>query len=72
MRLVGWMARRRGLKRGTPSARRPAVYAELAQLNQSLNVLTGGHLIVEYEKRMETTEAVAELSGKLVLATART
>ena len=72
MRLVGWLARRRGLKRGTPSARRPAVYAELAQLNQSLNVLTGGHLIIEYEKRMETTEAVAELSGKLVLATART
>ncbi|MBC8084370.1 MAG: class I SAM-dependent methyltransferase [Hymenobacter sp.] len=72
LRLTGWLARRRGLKRGAPSAQRPAVYAELAQLNQSLNVLTGGHLIIEYEKRLETPEAVAELSGKLTLETART
>lgn len=72
MRLAGWSARRRGLRKGTPSARRPEVYDELAQLNQSLNVLTGGHLIVEYEKRQETSEAVAELTGKLNLATART
>ncbi|WP_426058854.1 class I SAM-dependent methyltransferase [Hymenobacter sp. B1770] len=72
MRVAGWLARRRGLKRGAPSARRPEVYTELAQLNQSLNVLTGGHLIVEYQKRMETPEAVAELTGKLVLETAQT
>jgi SAM-dependent methyltransferase len=72
MRLAGWVARRRGLRRGIPSPRRAEVYAELAQLNQSLTVLTGGHLIVEYEKRLETTEAVAELTGKLVLDTART
>ena len=70
--LMGWLARRRGLKRGQPSVRRPEIYAELAQLNQSLNVLTGGHLIVEYEKRQEATEAVAELTGKLVLNTAKT
>ena len=72
MRLMGWTARRRGLRKGTPSARRPEVYAELAQLNQSLNVLTGGHLIVEYEKRQETSEAVAALTGKLSLETSRT
>jgi SAM-dependent methyltransferase len=72
MRLFGWMARRRGLKRGQPSPRRPEAYAELAQLNQSLNVLTGGHLIVEYQKRLETPEAVAELTGKLNLETAKT
>jgi len=72
MRLFGWQARRRGLRRGQPSPRRPEVYAELAQLNQNLTVLTGGHLIVEYEKRSETAEAVAELTGKLVLDTART
>ncbi|TGE29347.1 class I SAM-dependent methyltransferase [Hymenobacter metallicola] len=72
MRLMGWLARRRGLRRGTPSAKRPEIYAELAQLNQSLNVLVGGHLIVEYEKRAETSQAVAELTGKLALDTART
>jgi 2-polyprenyl-3-methyl-5-hydroxy-6-metoxy-1,4-benzoquinol methylase len=72
MRLAGWVARRRGLRRGKPSALRPEAYAELAQLNQSLNVLTGGHLIVEYEKRQETIAAVAELSGKLALNTDRT
>ena len=72
MRLLGWAARRRGLRRGTPSARRPEVYAELAQLNRSLTVLTGGHLMVEYEKRLETPEAVAELTGKLNLKTAKT
>ncbi|MDU0370047.1 class I SAM-dependent methyltransferase [Hymenobacter endophyticus] len=72
MLLAGWRARQRGLRKGTPSARRPAAYAELAQLNQSLTVLTGGHLLVEYEKRMETMEAVVELTGKLVLETART
>ncbi len=72
MRLMGWMARRRGLRRGQPSARRPEIYAELDQLNGSLNVLTGGHLIVEYEKRQLATEAVAELTGKLSLDTART
>lgn len=72
MRLAGWVARRRGLRRGQPSARRPEAYAELAQLNQSLSVLTGGHLIVEYEKRQEAPEAVAELTGKLALDTART
>ncbi|WP_426492066.1 class I SAM-dependent methyltransferase [Hymenobacter sp. 102] len=72
MRLAGWRARQRGLRKGTPSARRPEAYAELAQLNHSLTVLTGGHLIVEYEKRLETTEAVRELTGKLALDTART
>ena len=72
MRLLGWAARRRGLRRGAPSARRPEVYAELAQLNRSLTVLTGGHLMVEYEKRLETPEAVAELTGKLNLKTAKT
>ena len=72
MRLAGWWARRRGLRRSAPSERRPEVYAELAQLNKSLNVLTGGHLIVEYEKRLETTAAVAQLTGKLNLQTART
>ena len=72
MRLLGWQARRRGLRRGQPSLRRTEVYAELAQLNQNLTVLIGGHLIVEYEKRLEPTEAVAELTGKLVLDTART
>lgn len=72
LRLAGWLARRRGLKRGQPSARRPEVYAELAQLNRSLTVLTGGHLIVEYQKRLETSAAVAELTGKLTLETART
>lgn len=72
MRLLGGVARRRGLRRGVPSPRRPEVYAELARLNGSLNVLTGGHLIVEYEKRAETSEAVAELTGKLNLATDRT
>ncbi|HEX8424688.1 methyltransferase domain-containing protein [Hymenobacter sp.] len=72
MRLMGWLARRRGLKRGQPSPRRVEAYAELAQLNQSLSVLTSGHLIVEYEKRAETEEAVAELTGKLNLDTART
>ena len=40
--------------------------------NKSLAVLTGGHLIVEYENRLETGEAVAELTGKLNLETART
>ncbi|MFD2787421.1 class I SAM-dependent methyltransferase [Hymenobacter rubripertinctus] len=72
MRLAGGLARRRGLKKGTPSARRPATYAELAQLNQSLTVLTGGHLIVEYEKQLETSDAVQLLTGKLALETART
>lgn len=72
LRLAGWWARRRGLRRGQPSPRRAAAYAELAQLNQSLNVLTGGHLIVEYEKRAETGDAVAALTGKLTLETART
>ena len=74
MRLMGWLARRRGLRRGSPAsaARRPEVYAELAQLNRSLTVLTGGHLMVEYEKRQETPAAVAALTGKLVLATAQT
>ena len=69
---MGWLARRRGLKRGQPSAQRPEIYAELAQLNQSLNVLTGGHLIVEYEKRQEAPEVVAGLTGKLTLNTAKT
>lgn len=72
MRLAGWLARRRGLKRGKPSAERPVIYAELAELNHSLNVLTGGHLIVEYEKQVETTAAVARLAGKLTLETAQT
>jgi 2-polyprenyl-3-methyl-5-hydroxy-6-metoxy-1,4-benzoquinol methylase len=72
MLLAGWMARRRGLRKGEPSSRRQEAYAELAQLNQSLNVLTGGHLIVEYKKEQETSAAVAELTGKLTLATART
>ena len=72
LRLLGWLARRRGLRRGQPAPQRPEAYAELAQLNQSLNVLTGGHLIVEYEKRQEATEAVAALTGKLVLSTAKT
>lgn len=72
MRLAGWFARRRGLKKGQSSPQRPAVYQELAQLNQSLTVLTGGHLIIEYEKQLETSEAVAQLTGKLALATART
>jgi len=72
LRLAGWLARRRGLRCGQPSARRPEVYAELAQLNQSLAVLTGGHLIVEYEKHLETDEAVAGLTGKLNLASVRT
>ncbi|HEX8326260.1 MAG TPA: class I SAM-dependent methyltransferase [Hymenobacter sp.] len=72
MRLAGWMARRRGLRRGQPVASRPEAYAEIAQLNQSLNVLTGGHLIVEYQKRLEAPEAVAALTGKLNLETAKT
>ena len=72
MRLLGGVARRRGLRRGAPSVRRPEVYAELARLNGSLNVLTGGHLIVEYEKRTETSEAVAALTGKLNLVSNRT
>ena len=72
MRLLGGVARRRGLRRGNPSPRRAEVYAELARLNGSLNVLTGGHLIVEYEKRAERAAAVSELTGKLHLETART
>ena len=72
MRLAGWVARRRGLRRGPPSPQRAAAYAELAQLNRSLTVLTGGHLILEYQKRLETSEAIAELTGKLDLHTART
>ena len=72
LRLAGWWARRRGLRRAGPSPQRAAAYAELAQLNRSLNVLTGGHLIIEYQKRAETGEAVAALTGKLHLETART
>ncbi|MBT9394168.1 methyltransferase domain-containing protein [Hymenobacter sp. NST-14] len=72
LRLAGWRARQRGLKNGIPSARRPETYAELAQLNQSLTVLAGGHLIVEYEKQLETTDAVLLLTGKLTLQSART
>jgi 2-polyprenyl-3-methyl-5-hydroxy-6-metoxy-1,4-benzoquinol methylase len=72
MWLAGRRAFSRGLQRGQPSPKRPEVYAELAQLNQSLTILTGGHLIIEYEKRLETSAAVAELTGKLNLETART
>ena len=72
LKLMTWRAARRGLRRGQPSPLRPVAYAELAQLNGSLNVLTGGHLIVEYHKRQEAAEAVAALTGKLTLETDRT
>ncbi|SEU08849.1 class I SAM-dependent methyltransferase [Hymenobacter actinosclerus] len=72
MSLAGWLARRRGLRRGQPSPKRAAAYSELAQLNHSMTVLTGGHLMVEYEKRAEAPEVVAELGGLLNLATAKT
>lgn len=72
MWLAGRRAFSRGIQRGQPSPKRPEVYNELAQLNQSLTILTGGHLIIEYEKRQETSAAVAELTGKLNLETART
>lgn len=72
MRLAAWLARRRGLRREPSSPKRAVAYTELAQLNQSLTVLTGGHLIVEYEKCAEAPEVVAGLRGNLDLATAKT
>lgn len=65
IKLFGWFARRRGLRREQPSARRAGVYDELAQINGNLNVLLGGHLILEFEKRAEAAEVIAGLSGKL-------
>lgn len=67
MLLLGWRARRRGLRNEHLSFKRPEVYKELSQLNQNLTILTGGHLIVEYEKRQETTKAVMALAGKIKL-----
>ncbi len=61
MRLAVWRARRRGSKREQYNSKRAVIYDELAQLNNSLNVLTGGHLITEYQKHQDTGQAVAAL-----------
>ena len=65
MKLVGWIARRRSTKNEIYSSKREAVYDELAQINSNLNILTGGHLILEFEKQQEAATVIATLSGKL-------
>lgn len=61
MRLAEWRAKRRGTQREHFNARRAGIYEELSQLNNSLTVLTGGHLITEYQKYQNTDQAVAAL-----------
>lgn len=76
MRLANWRAKRRGTAREEFHPNRTAVYEELTRLNNSLNVLTGGHLITEYQKQQDTSQAVATLveakTGRFKLATAKT
>jgi SAM-dependent methyltransferase len=61
MRLATWRAKRRGSKREQFNPKRAGIYDELTQLNNSLNVLTGGHLITEYQKHQDTGQAVTAL-----------
>lgn len=74
MRLATWRAKRRGNQREQFHPKRAGIYDELTQLNNSLNVLTGGHLITEYQKQQDTGQAVAALVeaklGKFAIPTA--
>lgn len=65
MKLVSWMARRRSTKTEIYSSKRAEVYDELEQINSDLNILTGGHLILEFKKVHDTTDIIPLLSGKL-------